>query len=109
MFRARQFHLLLGAAKDYQGGRVSLERLIYVLEGITAVLDDDAVYDLFRDESSLLEQIYAQARIGEGKYDFESEGRAEVDRCVASIIAKSEARVQKLEQEGENPDDHPKN
>jgi hypothetical protein len=67
------------------------------------------VYDLFAEESSTLEQIYAQVCIQGGKYDFEKEGRPDVDRCVASIIAKCEARLEKLEQEGENPDDHPKN
>jgi hypothetical protein len=98
MFQARQINLLLGAGRDYQAGLISLDRLIYVIEGIVAVLDDDALYDLLDGERSALELVYADM-CNEGRPIDEAE-RPVVDRAVTDVIAKAEMYLAKLAQEG---------
>ena len=99
MFQARQINLMLGTAKDYQNGLVSLGRLIDVIEGIVAVLDDRSLSILLDEERSDLEQIHAQVCIG--TYDFEKNGRSIVDQAVKQVIAKAEVYLASLPQDDE--------
>jgi hypothetical protein len=103
MFQARQINLLLGAARDYQNGLIPLGRLIYVLEGILAVLDDQELYDLLGDDFFTLEQIYADM-CNEGRALDEAK-RPVVDRAVIDVIAKAEMYLAKLPREDASGDE----
>jgi hypothetical protein len=93
----------LGTARDYQKGLIPLDRLIYVLEGIVAVLDDDALYDLLDDERSALELVYADM-CNDGRPLDEAE-RPVVDRTVIDVIAKAEMYLAKLPREDASGDE----
>ena len=102
MFQARQINLLLSTAREYQQRRVPLERFLYVLEGILAVLDDSALYELLHKESLDLELIYANTCI-EGRA-LDDREKSAVDAGVADVIAKAEAYLSKLPREASEDD-----
>jgi len=86
---AYQISLITGAAKDYQDGLMSLHTLIHKVEGLLAVIEDDALSDKLSDAVFALEVVNAHADIS--GYDFEANGRSIVERAVQEIIAKTEA------------------
>jgi hypothetical protein len=105
MFRARQINLLLGTARDYQNDRVSLGRLINVIEGIVSIMDDRALSVLLDEERSDLEQVYAA--LCNGDSDFDEKDRSIVDRAVQHVIAKAETYLAGLAQDGDFEDGRP--
>jgi hypothetical protein len=86
MDKARQMNLMLGAAKDYQNGLISLGTLIEKIVGLLSILEDQALNDQLLNACLALEQIYADTCLG----DFESEknGRSVIERAVNEIIEK---------------------
>jgi hypothetical protein len=87
--RARQIQLMLGAVTDYQDGLVSLQTLIWKLNGLLDVIDDQELSDEVDENMCLLEEINAYT-CADKDYDFVSEGKPLVDRAVAEIVAKAE-------------------
>jgi hypothetical protein len=87
--RARQIHLMLGAIKDYQDGLMSLQTLIWKLEGLLNVIEDRDLSGELDDNMCLLEEINAYT-YADKDYDFESEGKPLVDRTVDEIVARVE-------------------
>jgi hypothetical protein len=79
----------MGAAKDYQNGMMSLGMLISKVEGLLSVIEDDALSDKLSNALFALEEIHAYTTLGD--YDFETRGRAVVDRAVNEIVARTES------------------
>jgi hypothetical protein len=86
MDKAHQMNLLLGAAKDYQNGLISLGNLIATIVGLLSILEDQVLSDQLFRACFTLEEINAYTFIGD--YDFETKGKPIVDRAVNEIIAK---------------------
>jgi hypothetical protein len=86
---AYQISLITGAAKDYQAGLMSLQTLIHQVEGLVAVIEDDALDRELSDPWFALESVNAHLHMP--GYDFEAQGRSIVDRAVEEIIAKTES------------------
>lgn len=79
---------MLGAARDYQEGLMSLQTLIWKIEGLLDVIEDEALSDQL--SNALFDLEYVNAHTCMAGYDFETEGRSTVDRAVNEIIAKTE-------------------
>lgn len=93
--KPHQINLMLGAARDYQDGLMSLQTLVWKVEGLLNVIEDDALSDELSDALSTLEEINAYSYTAD--YDFEAEGKSAVDRAVKEIIAKTEPSASRLE------------
>jgi hypothetical protein len=91
--KPHQIKLLLGAAEDYQHGLMSLQTLIWKIEGLLNVIDDDILSDELSDALFTLEEINAYTYTD--GYDFEVNGRSVVDRALRGIIATIELHVPK--------------
>jgi hypothetical protein len=87
--KPHQIKLMLGAARDYQDGLMSLQTLIWKIEGLLDVIEDEALSDDLSDGLFALEEINAYTYMP--GYDFEARGRSVVDRAVKEIIAKTES------------------
>lgn len=90
--KPHQVGLMLGAAKDYQDGLMSLQTLIWKIEGLLNIIEDDALSDQLSGALFALEDVNAHTCMTD--YDFEARGRSVVDRAVKEIIAKIEAYSQ---------------
>ena len=86
--KPHQINLLLGAARDYQDGLMSLQTLTWKTEGLLNIIEDGALSRQLSDALFVLEEINAYTYTAD--YDFESEGKPIVDRAVKEIIAKIE-------------------
>jgi hypothetical protein len=87
--KARQVRLMLGAIEDYQANLMSLQTLIWKLNGLLDIIVDQELSDELGDNMCLLEEINGYTYEGED-YDFESDGKPLVDRAVMEIVAKTE-------------------
>jgi hypothetical protein len=81
-----QIKLMLGAAKDYQEGLMSLQTLIWKIEGLANIIEDEALSDKLSDALFVLEEINAYTYMPD--YDFEARGKTIVDRAINEIIDK---------------------
>jgi hypothetical protein len=86
--KPHQINLMIGAARDYQDGLMSLQTLIWKIEGLLSVIDDNALSRELSDALFALEEINAYTYTAD--YDFESEGKSIVDRAVKEIVARIE-------------------
>jgi len=89
MDTTRQIELMIGAVEDYQHNLMSLQTLIWKIEGIPAVVEDDTLSDELSDAVFALEDV--NAHLDMPNYDFESKGRPLVDRAICDILAKAAA------------------
>jgi hypothetical protein len=87
--KARQVRLMLGAIEDYQADLMSLQTLIWKLNGLLNIIDDQELSDELDANMCLLEEINAYT-YADKDYNFESEGKPLVDRAVVEIGAKTE-------------------
>ena len=87
--KPHQIHLMLGAARDYQEGLVSLHMLIDKISGLENIIEDDALSDLLYEPLWDLEQV--NARIITTAREIDEREKSIVDRTVAEIIAKVES------------------
>jgi hypothetical protein len=86
--KSHQVKLMLGAARDYRDGLMSLQTLIWKIEGLLNIIEDDALNEELSDSLFALEEINAYTFMA--NYDFETRGKSVVDRAVNEIIAKTE-------------------
>ena len=98
--KARQVRLMLGAIEDYQADLMSLQTLIWKLNGLLDVIDDQELSDELEDNMCLLEEINAYT-YADKDYNFESEGKPLVDRAVAEIVAKTEPYESRYSKSGQ--------
>lgn len=87
--KPRQIDLILGAAKDYQDGLMSLQTLIGKIGGLLNIIEDVALSDQLSDTLFALEDV--NAHTGMADYDLEVRGKPIVDRTVKEIMATIEA------------------
>lgn len=90
---AYQISLITGAAKDYQDGLMSLQTLIHKVEGLLAVIEDEALSGELSDALFALEDVNAHTDMA--GYDFEANGRPIVESAVREIIAKTQSNFPK--------------
>lgn len=95
MDKAFQISLLIGAARDYQDGLMSLQTLIHKIEGLLAVTEEHALAREISNSVCDLEVV--NAHIDMADYDFEADGRPVVERAVKDIIAKAEPYARRSE------------
>lgn len=86
--KARQVRLMLGAIEDYRADLMSLQSLIWKLNGLLDVIDDHELSKELEDNMCLLEEINAYTH-ADKDYNFDSEGKPLVDRAVVEIVAKT--------------------
>jgi hypothetical protein len=69
--KSHQINLMVGAAKDYQDGLMSLQTLIWKVEGLLSIIEDDDLSAALSEALFSLEEINAYTYIA--GYDFEAQ------------------------------------
>jgi len=95
MDTVRQIELMIGAVEDYQNKLMPLQNLIWRIEGILAVLEEDSLSDGLSDAVFALEDV--NAHLDMPNYDFESKGRPLVDGAISDILAKVAAHLSRFD------------
>ena len=90
-----QLKLLLGAVEDYQNGLMSLQTLIWKVEGLLNIIESKELKRELQDPLFTLEEINAYVQVGDG-YDFQSEGKPIVDRAVFEIVERARPYLSRL-------------